>query len=407
MPDTITEAPSARVPAPVWVLLALGAYFAVMTVQAALLAPSGRSDDTETLLLSQSLAWGYEAKNPPAFYWLAWGATTLFGPSLPVIYALRLAGVFAGFAGLYAHRPPGAARPAACRRRRARDARDAALPLVPAQLPDQYLLRAGAGAARRARAPAAPRAAGLGRLRAARRGPRARRAHPLQLRDLRRRTGARGARDAGLAGAAPAAAGAGRGRGRRADADAARPLDRGELGGAGRPGAEPGRRRRSAALPRAGARRRREPRRGDGQHPARPARGARGRLLPAGVPPGGRRRSRARRRPRAARPDGGGLPRADARLRRGRHLLREAAPPVLPGFRAALADRPPRSGRPPPLAGAGFRSRHRRLRRARCGRLSVRHHRRRPAPARPARSTSRSRPTPPRSSPQASPAAPS
>ena len=103
MHDAITtEAPSARVPAPVWVLLALGAYFAVMTLQAALLAPSGRSDDTETLLLSQSLAWGYEAKNPPAFYWLAWWATTLLGPSLPVIYALRLAGVFAGFAGLYA-----------------------------------------------------------------------------------------------------------------------------------------------------------------------------------------------------------------------------------------------------------------------------------------------------------------
>ena len=73
-----------------------------MALQASLLAPSGRSDDIETLLLSQSLAWGYEAKNPPAFYWLAWAATHAAGPGLPVIYALRLAGVFATFAGLYA-----------------------------------------------------------------------------------------------------------------------------------------------------------------------------------------------------------------------------------------------------------------------------------------------------------------
>jgi 4-amino-4-deoxy-L-arabinose transferase-like glycosyltransferase len=73
-----------------------------MAVQASLLASSGRSDDIETLLLSQSLAWGYEPKNPPAFYWIAWAATHAAGPGLPVIYALRLAGVFATFAGLYA-----------------------------------------------------------------------------------------------------------------------------------------------------------------------------------------------------------------------------------------------------------------------------------------------------------------
>jgi 4-amino-4-deoxy-L-arabinose transferase-like glycosyltransferase len=102
MPDAISETPSARIPSQAWVLLTLGAYFVLMTLQAALLAPSGRSDDTETLLLSQSLEWGYESKNPPAFYWLAWVATTVFGPSPAVIYGLRLAGVFAGFAGLYA-----------------------------------------------------------------------------------------------------------------------------------------------------------------------------------------------------------------------------------------------------------------------------------------------------------------
>ena len=73
-----------------------------MLVQAALLAPSGRSDDLETLLLAQSLEWGYQAKNPPGFYWLAHAVMTVTGPSLPVVYALRLGGMFAMVAGLYA-----------------------------------------------------------------------------------------------------------------------------------------------------------------------------------------------------------------------------------------------------------------------------------------------------------------
>ena len=260
-----------------------------MTLQAALLAPSGRSDDLETLLLSQSLEWGYEAKNPPAFYWLAWGATVLFGPSLPVIYGLRLAGVFAGFARALRDRTPGPARPAARRLRRARDARDPAFPLVPAQLPDQYLVRPGAGAARGARAPAPARPPRLGRLRAPRRAARARDAHPLQLRDLRRRARHGGAVGPGLARPPAPAAGARDGSGRPADAGAPRRLGRRALGGAERPGAEPDRRRRGAALSRAGGRGPREPRRGGGQHPYRPARHSR--RPSASRAPSGRSRS--------------------------------------------------------------------------------------------------------------------
>ena len=41
-------------------------------------------------------------KTRPAFYWLAHGVMAATGPSLPVIYALRLAGIFAMAAGLYA-----------------------------------------------------------------------------------------------------------------------------------------------------------------------------------------------------------------------------------------------------------------------------------------------------------------
>ncbi len=91
-----------RQPGPEQLLGLLALYLAVVALLAAWLAPSGRSDDLETLLLSQSLAWGYESKNPPAFYWLAWAATHIAGPGLPVIYVLRLTGIFAAFAGLYA-----------------------------------------------------------------------------------------------------------------------------------------------------------------------------------------------------------------------------------------------------------------------------------------------------------------
>ena len=87
---------------PAWPVAALAVYLALMAAMAALLAPSGRSDDLETLLLSQSLEWGYHSKNPPAFFWLAHGATALFGPHVAVIYALRLTGVWLMFVGLYA-----------------------------------------------------------------------------------------------------------------------------------------------------------------------------------------------------------------------------------------------------------------------------------------------------------------
>jgi 4-amino-4-deoxy-L-arabinose transferase-like glycosyltransferase len=86
----------------VWPLVALGLYFALMAAQAALLAPSGRSDDLESLLMSQSLEWGYESKNPPLFYWLAHAATELAGRTPATIYTLRLAAIFLTYAGLYA-----------------------------------------------------------------------------------------------------------------------------------------------------------------------------------------------------------------------------------------------------------------------------------------------------------------
>lgn len=67
------------------------AYFAVMTLQLSIVRGGGRTDDTETMLLAQSLEWGYEAKNPPLFYWLAWLADQVAGPSPTVVFLVRMA----------------------------------------------------------------------------------------------------------------------------------------------------------------------------------------------------------------------------------------------------------------------------------------------------------------------------
>jgi hypothetical protein len=63
------------------------------------MVPSGHSDALETLLLSLSLAPGHHSRNPPLFFWLAHAAIAAAGPSLPVVYALRLGAVFAACAG--------------------------------------------------------------------------------------------------------------------------------------------------------------------------------------------------------------------------------------------------------------------------------------------------------------------
>lgn len=87
---------------PLLPLLLLGAYVLVMLVVAAVMVPSGRSDDLEALLFGQSFAWGYQAKNPPGFFWLVHLAGLASGPSLPLVYGLRFAALFAAVAGLYA-----------------------------------------------------------------------------------------------------------------------------------------------------------------------------------------------------------------------------------------------------------------------------------------------------------------
>lgn len=83
-------------------LLLLGLYCTLMALQLVVLAPSGRADDTEALLLSQALRLGYESKNPPLFYWLAHFASEATGTGLRGIYALRMLDLFLFHAGLLA-----------------------------------------------------------------------------------------------------------------------------------------------------------------------------------------------------------------------------------------------------------------------------------------------------------------
>ena len=251
-------------------LALFGLYLIVMLVQAALLAPSGRSDDLETLLLAQSLEWGYHAKNPPAFYWLAHGVMAATGPSLPVdLRAAARRHLRDGGRALRAG-AAGAARPAARGLRRLRRARHAALPLVPDVPPDQHRAGAGAGAGAGARGPEPARARERRRLCARRAGGRARAARALQLPAARRRAARRRAHAPRVAPAADAPADAGGG---------------GGGGGAGRPARGLGdRQRRDARRPRRGAARRRSPLCGAGRGRASPVSS---RPPPASSPPSG------------------------------------------------------------------------------------------------------------------------
>ena len=68
----------------------IAGYFAVMTLQVAIVRDGGRTDGGEAMLLAQSLEWGYETKNPPLFYWLTWLAEQVAGPSPAVVFLLRM-----------------------------------------------------------------------------------------------------------------------------------------------------------------------------------------------------------------------------------------------------------------------------------------------------------------------------
>jgi hypothetical protein len=55
------------------------------------------ADDAREAVLTQRLAWGYQARQPPLYNWLAWGAARLLGPGLLGLTVLKYAILVAGF----------------------------------------------------------------------------------------------------------------------------------------------------------------------------------------------------------------------------------------------------------------------------------------------------------------------
>ncbi|HSF01903.1 MAG TPA: glycosyltransferase family 39 protein, partial [Solirubrobacterales bacterium] len=55
------------------------------------------ADDAREAVLAQSLQWGYQARQPPLYNWLAWGALRLLGPGLPALTLLKYAVLFLAF----------------------------------------------------------------------------------------------------------------------------------------------------------------------------------------------------------------------------------------------------------------------------------------------------------------------
>ncbi len=83
------------------VVVILAVYFSVIAVGLSVLTPSGHFDDTIILGDAQSFQWGYEAKSPPLFAWLARALMLVTGPRLEAVFALRMACLFAAFVGLF------------------------------------------------------------------------------------------------------------------------------------------------------------------------------------------------------------------------------------------------------------------------------------------------------------------
>jgi hypothetical protein len=72
--------------------LALLAAWAVLHASLRLTLSSAlTADDAREAVLAQSLAWGYQDRQPPLYNWLAWGAFQLLGPGLLALTVLKYA----------------------------------------------------------------------------------------------------------------------------------------------------------------------------------------------------------------------------------------------------------------------------------------------------------------------------
>ena len=83
------------------VLGLLGVFYAVMLALQLVMQTGGRNDDAEQILLSQSLAWGYDPRNPPLTTWLIALAGGVVGPGLAAVRVVLLGAVFLTFIFLW------------------------------------------------------------------------------------------------------------------------------------------------------------------------------------------------------------------------------------------------------------------------------------------------------------------
>ena len=82
-------------PRGVLALLLLWAAFHVLLRLA--LSPTLTADDAREAVLAQSLQWGYQARQPPLYNWLAWAAFRLLGPGLLALTLLKYATLVVAF----------------------------------------------------------------------------------------------------------------------------------------------------------------------------------------------------------------------------------------------------------------------------------------------------------------------
>jgi hypothetical protein len=72
-------------------LALLVAWAAFHTLLRLALSSTLTADDAREAVLAQSLQWGYQARQPPLYNWLAWGAFRLLGPGLLALTLLKYA----------------------------------------------------------------------------------------------------------------------------------------------------------------------------------------------------------------------------------------------------------------------------------------------------------------------------
>jgi hypothetical protein len=66
------------------------------------ISPVLNIDDAREAIFSQSLAWGYEPRQPPLYTWLVWATVRLAGASVASLTALKYAVLVVGYAFVYA-----------------------------------------------------------------------------------------------------------------------------------------------------------------------------------------------------------------------------------------------------------------------------------------------------------------